>query len=231
MPDSKGLEHTESKGGYSQCEQKRYAVICRVSLSGPKLSLLTLASRRRTILYRPESTRDARKGPVTLSGTTRLSRMHGSRRTTAATRLSNFSRLFASASQTNETLSGFGVSYKCGRCCQARLPAAQTPSGSFPHLSIALRSSRAIPFGDDFSPGSGRGFFAPLSIALPYRICVTLSGMTRKLPDTCAYGHIIDGSYCAPGKKPRRYCKKCAVRRVEEMRERRKAANTKVSNK
>jgi hypothetical protein len=70
-----------------------------------------------------------------------------------------------------------------------------------------------------------------ISIALTYRICVTLSGMTRKLPDTCAYGHIIDGSYCAPGKKPRRYCKKCAVRRVEEMRERRKAANTKVSNK
>jgi hypothetical protein len=75
------------------------------------------------------------------------------------------------------------------------------------------------------------GLFAPLYISIPNRICVTLSGMTRKLPDTCAYGHIIDGSYCAPGKKPRRYCKKCAVRRVEEMRERRKAANTKVSNK
>jgi hypothetical protein len=75
---------------------------------------------------------------------------------------------------------------------------------------------------------SDRAFKA---IILHDRICVTLSGMTRKLPDTCAYGHIIDGSYCAPGKKPRRYCKKCAVRRVEEMRERRKAANTKVSNK
>jgi hypothetical protein len=216
---------------------RRHARSSANALAGAKAFVTTKAesahgSRRSHPLVTMSASRSQLWAPaVNSEAQSSLNAKQRSGRTTAARRLSNFSRLFAFARQTNENLSGFGVSCKCGRCCPSPTPSEPDTLTEFPALSIALRSSRAIPFGDDFSPGSGRGFFAPLSIALPYRICVTLSGMTRKLPDTCAYGHIIDGSYCAPGKKPRRYCKKCAVRRVEEMRERRKAANTKVSKK
>ena len=68
MPDSEGGRDTESKGGYSQCDCDAGMPSSSVGRKATSSQLLTLASRRRTILYRPGSSRGGRKGPVQLWG-------------------------------------------------------------------------------------------------------------------------------------------------------------------